>query len=80
MNKSMKSLPEITASDLLEEKNRRKYFKLKYFFPDKGPLRRELYIPHTEFIRNTKNFRENVFLAANRSGNQRRVPTLLQHG
>ena len=68
MNKSMKSLPEITASDLLEEKNRRKYFKLKYFFPDKGPLRRELYIPHTEFIRNTKNFRENVFLAANRSG------------
>jgi phage terminase large subunit-like protein len=37
-------------------------------FPDTGPLRRELYKAHMNFIREGKNFREKLFLAGNRTG------------
>lgn len=63
-----KSFPEITLNDLRFEAERRKYHKIIYQFPDNGPLRRELYKKHMEFIASTNKFRETCFMAANRAG------------
>lgn len=68
MTNSKNSLPNITVEDLHEEKKRRKYNKLNYWFPDYGELRRELYTKHTDFIHSTSLFRESCFMAANRAG------------
>lgn len=38
------------------------------YYPDTGPLRRELYPKHMEFFRNGTEHRERLFLAANRVG------------
>ncbi len=38
------------------------------FFPDTGPLRRELYQKHLEFFRAGRTYRERCFMAANRVG------------
>ena len=38
------------------------------YFPDKGPLRRELYVPHTTFMRDGALHSERAFIAANRIG------------
>lgn len=53
---------------MLEEKRRRKYRRKDYYFPDFGPLRRELYKKHMEFIGETNKHREACFMAANRAG------------
>lgn len=54
---------------LLEEKERRtKKNKIKTYFPDSGPLRRELYQKHLRFFESGANFRERAFIAANRVG------------
>jgi phage terminase large subunit-like protein len=54
---------------LLEEKSRRvKCNKLFQYFPDSGPLRRELYQKHLAFFAGGINKRERLFLAANRVG------------
>jgi phage terminase large subunit-like protein len=54
---------------LLEEKSRRiKTNKLFQYFPDSGPLRRELYQKHLEFFRAGSKFTERLALAANRIG------------
>jgi len=54
---------------LLEEKARRKRRrKIDSYYPDEGPLRRELYTKHTEFFRRGKIDRERLLLAANRVG------------
>ena len=58
----------ITLADLKIEAERRKYRKLDYYFPDEGPLRRELYAKHMEFIEATSKYREVCFCAANRAG------------
>jgi phage terminase large subunit-like protein len=53
----------------LEEKARRlKTRKLESYYPDTGPLRRELYVKHLEFFRRGTVDRERLFLAANRVG------------
>lgn len=54
---------------LLEEKARRqKTRKIESFYPDKGPLRRELYVKHLQFFENGATDRERLLLAANRIG------------
>ena len=54
---------------LLEEKEKRKkYNKLFSYFPDEGPLRRELYQKHLEFFRAGKDYHQRLALAANRVG------------
>ena len=47
---------------------RAKRSKLATFYPDEGPLRRELYPKHLQFFRNGALDRERLFLAANRVG------------
>lgn len=54
---------------LLEEQElRRSRNKIQSFYPDEGPLRRELYPRHMEFFRAGAQYRERCFLAANRIG------------
>jgi phage terminase large subunit-like protein len=42
--------------------------RLRQFFPDEGPLRRELYPKHMEFFKAGATYRERCFMAANRIG------------
>lgn len=54
---------------LLEEKHtREKHRKLFTYYPDLGPLRRELYPKHQAFLAAGKTKRERLMLAANRVG------------
>lgn len=54
---------------LLEEKERRQRTrKLFSYYPNEGPLRRELYVKHTLFFEAGQKFRERLMLAANRVG------------
>lgn len=54
---------------LLEEKDRRlSGRKLYSYFPDQGPLRRELYKKHLSFFQLGSRIRERCFMAANRVG------------
>ncbi len=55
--------------ELLEEKKRRtSRRKIDSYFPDSGPLRRELYVKHVQFFESGTSHRERLFLAANRVG------------
>jgi len=59
----------IERIQVIEEIQRRKVQrKLLSYFPDTGPLRRELYPKHTEFFRAGADHRERLALAANRVG------------
>lgn len=61
--------PKAELLALLAEKDRRrKTRKLFTYFPDEGPLRRELYPRHLEFFNAGARYRERCFLAANRIG------------
>lgn len=42
--------------------------KIEYFYPDAGPLRRELYTKHMEFFAAGAKYNERCFMAANRIG------------
>ena len=53
---------------LLAEAERRKHEKFGRYFPDDGPLRRELYPRHVEFFAAGARFKERLFMAANRIG------------
>lgn len=54
---------------LLEEKERRnRGNKIGTYFPDHGPLRRELYGKHLQFFEAGARYRERCFLAGNRVG------------
>lgn len=54
---------------LLQEKHRRaKRRKLYSYYPDSGPIRRELYRKHLEFFRAGATHRQRCFMAANRVG------------
>lgn len=64
----IESLPTITTADLLAEQERRKFFKLDYYFPETGKLQRSGYKKHIDFISSTANHRESCFMAANRAG------------
>ncbi len=65
----------MSSADVLEAmridaelERRRAGRKLASYFPDTGPLRRELYAKHLEFFRLGATKRERLFLAANRVG------------
>src|SRR5438309_8790500 len=65
MNRNQKL--ELVA--LLEEKKKRESErKILTYYPDTGPLRRELYPKHMQFFAAGKTFRERLFMAANRIG------------
>lgn len=62
----LKSLPH---PEILEmERKRRASWKLKKYYPDTGPLRRELYPKHLDFFRAGAIHRERLSLSANRVG------------
>jgi len=58
----------ITTEDIRRELWRRKYNKIDSYFPDEGPLRRELYHKHMEFFEDGSSHRERTAMAANRIG------------
>lgn len=53
---------------LKEKARRRKRRKIDFYYPDTGPLRRELYPKHIEFFEAGKHYRERLVLAGNRVG------------
>ncbi len=53
---------------LQEQTNRRKRRKLWSYYPDTGPLRRELYVKHMKFFAAGAKYRQRLMLAANRIG------------
>lgn len=60
---------KILKIQLLEEKLRRaKGRKILTYYPDQGPLRRELYPKHMSFFEAGTKFRERLMMAANRVG------------
>lgn len=56
----------LEALDAYDEKVR--YNKRDFIMPDTGPLRRELYPRHLEFLKATAYYSEVAFIAASRSG------------
>lgn len=60
---------KIELISLLEEKARREKFRmLAGYYPDTGPLRRELYPKHLRHFSGGANFRERLLLGGNRTG------------
>ena len=54
---------------MLEEKNyQNRTNKIKFYFPEEGPYRRELYFKHMDFFKAGKTVRERCALSANRVG------------
>lgn len=65
----MNRADKLELLDLLEERERRnKDRKIWSYFPDEGPLRRDLYPKHMAFFEAGSKFRERCFLAGNRTG------------
>lgn len=60
------TIEEIRILEELELRKKQK--KLFSYFPDTGPLRRELYKKHLQFFEAGATFRERLFMAANRVG------------
>jgi phage terminase large subunit-like protein len=66
---SMTRSDKIELVALLEERERRsKRRKIWTYFPDTGPLRRDLYPIHMQFFANGKTHRKSAAIAANRVG------------
>lgn len=60
---------KIVKLEILKEKRRRlRERKLSTYYPDTGPLRRELYGKHTEFFRAGATHQERAAIAGNRCG------------
>ena len=59
-------LQQITL--LREQASRKRRNKIKTFYPDTGPLRRELYVKHMKFFAAGARHRQRLMLAANRVG------------
>jgi phage terminase large subunit-like protein len=51
-----------------ELKRRESMNRIETFYPEEGPLRRELYVKHMEFFAAGRDYRERCMLAANRIG------------
>jgi phage terminase large subunit-like protein len=51
-----------------QELERRQHNKIATYYPDRGPLRRELYPKHLRFYALGRDYRERMLMAANRSG------------
>lgn len=62
--------PELRAlfADLEQLERAERFGQFYSWFPDEGPLRRELYPKHLEFFRAGKDYTERLFQAANRVG------------
>ncbi len=60
------AIDSLATLDVLE--SRRRFRKLLTYFPDDGPLRRELYQRHLEFFDAGREYRERCFMAGNRVG------------
>lgn len=66
---SLSTLEKRELVELLEEKDRRqRRRKITTYYPDVGPLRRELYPKHLEFFAAGAKYRERAAMAANRVG------------
>lgn len=52
----------------LERQRRQARQKISSYYPDTGPLRRELYVKHLEFFEAGREHNERLFMAANRVG------------
>jgi len=64
-------IDDLLVSDLRDWEQAERHFashRLEYFFPDRGPYRRDLYPKHLEFFRAGRFRRSRAFLAANRVG------------
>lgn len=59
---------EDLLNPIVAEEEREKFGRYTLLFPDTGPLRRELYPRHLEFFAAGKDYRERLFMAANRVG------------
>lgn len=69
MRDGMNREEKLELLTLLEERSRRaKGRKILNYFPDTGPLRRELYQKHLAFFQAGTTFRERCFMAGNRVG------------
>lgn len=64
---------KLSTNDIKAELERRRFNKRDTYFPDNGPLRRELYVQHMEFLKATASFREICFVAGNRTGKSEAV-------
>lgn len=53
---------------LNELEYRKKYNKIKFYLPDEGKFRRELYPKHVSFFNAGKDFPQRIFMAGNRTG------------
>lgn len=77
------ALPEAELRQLLEDlqalEKAQLYGKFYTYFPDTGPLRRELYPKHLEFFAAGRDFTERLFMAANRVGKCRDYNALVPH-
>lgn len=62
---ALKALETELRRSITEDERRTRLFS---YYPDDGPLRRELYIKHLEFFAAGAEHRERLFLAANRVG------------
>ena len=51
-----------------DELARRRACKFGRYFPDEGPLRRDLYVKHTQFFAAGAHYNERLFMAANQVG------------
>jgi phage terminase large subunit-like protein len=68
MKKLARSDKEELALLLAEKERRRRTRKITFMYPEEGPLRRTLYVPHMKFFEATGVYRELAFMGANRSG------------
>ena len=60
---------KIDLLNLINERDRRRDTSRIYrMYPETGPLRRELYVPHCKFFEAGRNYRERCIIAANRIG------------
>lgn len=57
-----------TTAAIAAELKARETAKFYTYYPDTGPLRRELYTKHLAFFKAGPNWRQRLYLAANRSG------------
>lgn len=64
----MTAIGEITLESVLRAQEIQRRNKLATYYPDGGPLRRELYVKHLEFFSAGRKYRERAAIAANRVG------------
>lgn len=64
----MQIAKEVLAAAIAEKNRRMRENKISTYYPDTGPLRRELYPKHMQFFEAGSVYRERMMMAANRIG------------